>query len=334
MSVEIKQLSGSFVSPKDDAVLHRIFHCGHGIVRGCELTYPGGNQIAVAAGYAYIHGRMLEISEETITCTLPSSTTAGEVILKIDMEASTPAYLLARAPQEALTQEDINSSGTVYEMQLATFTASNIALSDLTVTYTTLTSAITQSEVGNIFSEEVSYEEGEYCSYENELYKFTAAHPAGAWLGTDVEKVVILDELTACTALQSDVDTLKTKRYYETTLANNTYITSTEDIGRCLYTTDDGAVYYTLHRLHIYAYYSAANRTMATLDSTTNIRIIRMSATRESQALMTNTNDYVLDLTAAMRYRPTTGAISTVTAGYRIQVEVDYIDLSEEPLAA
>ena len=43
------------------------------------------------------------------------------------------------------------------------------------------------------FSAETAYSIGDIVTYEDGLYKFKAAHPAGAWTGTDVDEVDILD---------------------------------------------------------------------------------------------------------------------------------------------
>lgn len=39
------------------------------------------------------------------------------------------------------------------------------------------------------FSAEKAYAEGDYVTYDNKLYQFTAAHAAGAWAGTDAKEI-------------------------------------------------------------------------------------------------------------------------------------------------
>ena len=39
------------------------------------------------------------------------------------------------------------------------------------------------------FSAEKAYAEGDYVTYDNKLYQFTAAHAAGAWTGTDAKEI-------------------------------------------------------------------------------------------------------------------------------------------------
>ncbi len=118
----------------------------------------------------------------------------------------------------------------------------------------------------------------------------------------------------------------------------NTFYEETEDAGLCRYVTASGEhLYYTLHRLHVYAYYATAvengHRVIATLGCTTNARIIRMEAVREGKADATSSSNYVIPASAALRYRPYNGAVSMDNVGgYRVQATVDYIDISEDPV--
>lgn len=61
------------------------------------------------------------------------------------------------------------------------------------------------------FSAEKSYIVGEVVRYSGKLYRFTVAHPAGAWVGTDAETTSIKEELDRAVALKANVD-----GYYET----------------------------------------------------------------------------------------------------------------------
>lgn len=47
------------------------------------------------------------------------------------------------------------------------------------------------------FNAETAYTIGDIVTYEDGLYKFKAAHPAGAWTGTDVDEVDILDLISS-----------------------------------------------------------------------------------------------------------------------------------------
>ena len=45
------------------------------------------------------------------------------------------------------------------------------------------------------FSTVAAYEIGDYVFYNRDLYCFTQAHSAGAWIGTDAEQVTVGSEL-------------------------------------------------------------------------------------------------------------------------------------------
>lgn len=47
------------------------------------------------------------------------------------------------------------------------------------------------------FNAETAYAIGDIVTYEDSLYKFNAAHPAGAWTGTDADEVDILDLISS-----------------------------------------------------------------------------------------------------------------------------------------
>ncbi len=145
MAAIIKQIDGGLVTPKDDAVLHELFNGQCGVLKGCAVTYLGANQIKIGAGYAYICGRLVEIAEETLLSPFSENETGveGEVVLKVDILAETPAELIARAPRQELVQQDINEDGTVYEYLLATYTVTDVSISGLAVKYKIISSTET-----------------------------------------------------------------------------------------------------------------------------------------------------------------------------------------------
>lgn len=45
--------------------------------------------------------------------------------------------------------------------------------------------------IASKFSTSTSYAAGAYVTYGAKLYKFTAAHPAGVWTGSDVSEISV-----------------------------------------------------------------------------------------------------------------------------------------------
>lgn len=138
MGVVIKQYEGSLVSPKDDAILHDLFNNRSGVIKGCEITHLGENQLRVGDGYLYIQGRMIEVEEETVISPFANQTSEGELILNLDLLSETPGKLVARVPRANLKNEDINGNGNECDYLLATYTIANKNITNLSVKYQTL----------------------------------------------------------------------------------------------------------------------------------------------------------------------------------------------------
>lgn len=61
-----------------------------------------------------------------------------------------------------------------------------------------------------VFSTSEAYPKGKVVNYNGKLYKFTADHAAGAWIGTDVEKTSMADNSKTAKVKLEDLDTLFT----------------------------------------------------------------------------------------------------------------------------
>ena len=126
--INILQFDGSTVSSADDAAIYRTA-LSDGIINGCNVSHSGAN-INISAGRVLMCGRTAKFEAEQIQASLIAS---GELIIKIDMEGSTPAEWITRQPQD-LTQQDINNGGTIYEIQIATYTADESGIKSITRT--------------------------------------------------------------------------------------------------------------------------------------------------------------------------------------------------------
>lgn len=133
--VTLKQYNGSSVQPTDDAVLYDTLMGVSGVIQGAACTIVGANQIRVATGRIMICGRMVSVDDELVTANVSTSgSQQGRLILRVDMaNTETPAYFTTQVgtPLPALVQEDINENGLIYEFAMATYTAGELAISDL-----------------------------------------------------------------------------------------------------------------------------------------------------------------------------------------------------------
>ena len=134
--ITVYQANGSTVTPLADARLYQLLSgSAVGVVLGCEITSLGANQLRVGAGWILILGRCIEIQEETI---LATTSTGGQVdgrlVLHLDVSNNeTPGTWVTQAqtPLPDLIQEDINGSGTIYELPLATYQVDQLQITEL-----------------------------------------------------------------------------------------------------------------------------------------------------------------------------------------------------------
>lgn len=141
--ITVYQNKGSTVTPLADARLYQLLSGSTvGVVLGCEITSLGANQIRVGAGWILILGRCIEIAEETILATTSTSGQVdGRLVLHLDVsnnEAPGTWVTQAQTPLPALTQEDINDSGTIYEMEMATYKVDQLQVTELQTAFPTV----------------------------------------------------------------------------------------------------------------------------------------------------------------------------------------------------
>jgi len=122
-----------------------------GVADGIAVTNSGTNLI-VSSGWGVIKGCVFGVTAETISATKPASGSAnGRLLIELDATNGTIQFKTQQGSTlPALTQEDINGSGSVYQMELATYTISATEITGLTQTYEQLQSA--QSVIGEITS--------------------------------------------------------------------------------------------------------------------------------------------------------------------------------------
>ena len=140
MSIKLKQFDGSLITPKDDAITYDLIIGQSGIISGCELSFIGANKVVIASGRGIIKGRIFVVEEETISCQMTDAgSMPGRIYIHInlsDLEAPIKILSVAAAELPELEQDaDCNETNGIYEIELATYTASEVAISNLAATY-------------------------------------------------------------------------------------------------------------------------------------------------------------------------------------------------------
>lgn len=135
--ISLKQFTAAQVTAKDDALLYEwMSQRAACVFFGCEVTSLGSNQMRMTAGRGIILGRTFEVQQEDFSAQLadPGETWHGRVFIGIDL-SNTPQPIaiktVAAASLPELTQEDINGDGTIYQMEICTYDASDVEASNI-----------------------------------------------------------------------------------------------------------------------------------------------------------------------------------------------------------
>lgn len=126
MSVVLHTVDNGTVNAINDAKYYeKLTNSACGLVEGGVCTIVSANTIHITAGWGIILGRLFTIEAEDINVeTSTSGTVNGRLKMVIDLsDADTPVSFEseARSSLPALTQEDLNNGGFVYEFALATY---------------------------------------------------------------------------------------------------------------------------------------------------------------------------------------------------------------------
>ena len=129
------------VQSADDAKLfYRLLGKQNGVVTGCAVTASGGN-LTVAAGYMAVYGRMSKVtgsevkaapsSTGTLYCRLVYEVDLSKVNTSSSFNQGTIKILQSATGYPTLTQENLDEGGSVYQLPLAKFTATNGTVASL-----------------------------------------------------------------------------------------------------------------------------------------------------------------------------------------------------------
>ena len=201
--------AGQNVSPSDDGRLYdQIF--ADGLFEDATFANLGQNNVAVSEIYGIICGRDFTCEAQTIQVTLPEeeSTVTGYIYLEVNTAAENVFTINSALAPFTPTYEDINVSGTICQMVLATYTATQLQIESITPQYV-LASA---GAVGSLASIESSpaksnHAKNTFLVYNGVLYKARTAIAAGEDLvvGTNITRAYVGTELTS---LKSDITSL------------------------------------------------------------------------------------------------------------------------------
>lgn len=130
--MRVLRASGENISPSDDASLfHEIFT--NGLFDDVEISSLGSNQVSIGALYGILQGREFTNSATTINVELPTGAdTTGYIYIQYDLNADPIGTIESALAPFTPTVEDINTTGSVVQYVIATYTASAVAVTDIT----------------------------------------------------------------------------------------------------------------------------------------------------------------------------------------------------------
>lgn len=194
--------AGQNVSPSDDGRLYdQIF--SDGLFTDTAFAALGTNNVQVGAMYGDLCGRDFTIEQQTIAVPLPEGDgeTTGYIYVEIDTSAENPLSVGASLSPFTPTYEDINVNGAVAQMIVAEYTASAVAVTSVTATYTRAAAgSVKAGSIATVESSPVTANHaiGEYILYGGTVYRVTAAIATGETIvpGTNVIAESVGDALT------------------------------------------------------------------------------------------------------------------------------------------
>ncbi|MEG2101741.1 MAG: hypothetical protein RRY99_09540 [Flavobacterium sp.] len=168
MAILLKQFNGSTVSAQDDAILYDLQINENGIIRGCELTFLGANQVRLSEGRGILKGRIFVIEEETLLVAMSNAgSKKGRIFLHMDLLNTGEPIKIQSIVESTLPvlveNEKCNYESGVYELELATYSANEIAINNLVSTFKIIKNEATEADIAAIldgtWSETKNYED-------------------------------------------------------------------------------------------------------------------------------------------------------------------------------
>lgn len=136
MSIQLHTVDNGVVQAINDAKYYeKLTNSACGLVEGGVVTIVSANTLHITGGWGIILGRLFTIEAEDINVEVSASGTVnGRLKMVIDLSAETPVSFVseARSSLPALTQEDLNNGGYIYEYALATYRVDELNVTDLT----------------------------------------------------------------------------------------------------------------------------------------------------------------------------------------------------------
>ena len=146
-NILLKTWTGELNAPLHDAIVRDTLTQMSGIYKGCGVSYSSGNVLHLEAGYGMIKGRLFEIYDTDLQVSLPSSGVRnGRVYVHMDLgNADEPIKIMtatAATLPDLECDENCNFDNGIYEIELCTFKATTVAITNINNTATDITGVL------------------------------------------------------------------------------------------------------------------------------------------------------------------------------------------------
>ena len=142
--ISLITFAGASVAPQDDAIIYESALGTGGVYYGCQVTLASANTLHIAAGHGVICGRKFTMYESNVAVQLASSATTllGRLYIHLDLSnPSEPISVLTETGATLtppITDQWVNITNGVYEINLATFTVSTSTIGNLVNVFPTI----------------------------------------------------------------------------------------------------------------------------------------------------------------------------------------------------
>ena len=136
MSTKVIRATASNVSPAEDARLFRQMFKDDGLFEDITISSLGSNQVSIPGMYGIMEGRDFTTDPITMNVELPNADGSGYIIVRFDTTTDEVIEVKSELAPYTPTYEDINASGTVCEMIIATYTANTTQVTGISMVYT------------------------------------------------------------------------------------------------------------------------------------------------------------------------------------------------------
>lgn len=149
--ITLIQYAGQNVSPENDASVYNALARGaNSCLTEIEANITEQGKIAFTDGYMLIQGRVVHLESHTITPVLPESGTAtGTIYIEIDItNTDAPCQIKTTLDAFVPVQGDINLGGSLYQLQIGTYSATTVQAVAGSINMTLPASADTTFKLG------------------------------------------------------------------------------------------------------------------------------------------------------------------------------------------